>query len=270
MPTPSLARFCLVIHYDGSPFHGWQLQKKQRTVQGCLEAVLERVTGTHRTVVGSGRTDSGVHALGQVASVDLPDARWRSRELRRALNALLPAEVWIESIRRVPRDFHPRYDARRRTYLYRLGTVHGAGSPFHARWCWNVTGTPPDSDLLAKAAALLPGDRSFGSFAKAGQPHRGTRCRVAVARWRPWGDLGLEFEISANRFLHHMVRYLVGTMMDVALGRRTLDELEGLLTEPATELITSAPAPPEGLFLYRVEYETALATYQDDLDPEPA
>jgi len=232
-----------------------------------MEAVLEHLTGSHRTVLGSGRTDTGVHALGQVASVDVPQARWTAHELRRALNALLPPEIWIESVRRVPGRFHPRYDARSRSYLYRIGTAHRAGSPFNARGCWNLSEDVPDPELLDSAASLLPGDLSFRRFAKAGQAHRGERCRVSAAGWAPWRDLGLEFRISANRFLHHMVRYLVGTMVDVATGRRPLEEMRQLMEDPNTELTTSAPAPPEGLFLLQVEYDPGLMDRDEDRDP---
>ena len=269
MPTPSQARYALFVHYDGGPFHGWQLQKRQRTVQGALERVLERLTGARRPVVGSGRTDRGVHALGQVATVDLPTPRWEAHELRAGMNALLPSEVWVAEARRVPSDFHPRYDAIRRSYLYRVGTAHQAGSPFQRRWCWDRSGESPQPDvgLLERSAALIVGDRSFRRFAKAGQPQRGYRCQVARAEWRDWDGLGHEFRITANRYLHHMVRYLVGTMIDVATGKRPLDEMAEMVEDPGSELRTSAPAPPQGLFLHRVEYEPGRLGGHDDRDP---
>jgi tRNA pseudouridine38-40 synthase len=266
--SSSLARYRLVIHYDGFPFHGWQVQTGQRTVQGEIEEVLRRVTGARRPLVGSGRTDAGVHALGQVASVDVPRERWEARELRAALNALLPREIWIESVARVSGGFHPRYDARSRSYLYRVGLAHRAGSPFHAPWCWNLSRREaPDPELLRAGASLVVGERQFGGFAKAGQPERGVRCRVTSAEWAPWEDLGLEFRITADRFLHHMVRYLVGTMVDVATGRRLLEEIRELLQEPRTELTMSAPAPPEGLFLLAVEYDEEGGAEDGDRDP---
>lgn len=245
-------RLLLTIHYDGSGFHGWQVQPDVRTVQGDLEAILQRISGAHRTVLGSGRTDTGVHATGQVATVDLP-VSWTPSRLRRALNGLLGDDVWIESIRVVPDRFHPRYDAVARTYHYRLGLSSMAESPFHRRWCWPLR-EEPDLDLMERTSRILTGDHSFHAFAKAGQEERGDRCTVRSVAWEPWEDLGATFVITANRYLHHMVRYLVGTLVEVGLGRRDAEDLALLLQGPDAPLTTSPPAPPEGLFLARVEY----------------
>ena len=243
-------RLQLTLQYDGSGFHGWQFQPDQRTVQGELEAAVSRLAGFHRTVVGSGRTDTGVHASGQVASVDMPP-RWTPEALLRALNALLPEDIWVQEVHRVRGDFHPRFDALARTYVYRVGTRPDARSPFHRPWCWAL-GRTLDPAALGRAAACIPGERSFLAFAKAGQPERGDWCRVDRAVWDEW-ELGLRFTITADRYLHHMVRYLVGTMVEVARGRRPVEDMEALLrSEPGLE--TSPPAPPEGLFLARVEY----------------
>lgn len=235
---------------------GWQLQPRGRTIQGELEGALRKITGERYPVVGSGRTDSGVHATGQVAAVTLP-ARWDVKELHRALNALLPSDIWVESVEVVPEHFHPRFHAIARSYRYRLGLIPEASSPFFHPWCWPL-GQSVDEGLLDECASLLVGKHSFRSFAKAGQEHRGDQCEVAEAEWRPWEEVGLEFRISANRFLHHMVRYLVGTMVDVGLGRRTLEEWSILLSGESGELVTSPPAPPEGLFLSRVHYPDPL------------
>ncbi|MSR22484.1 MAG: tRNA pseudouridine(38-40) synthase TruA [Gemmatimonadetes bacterium] len=256
MTSPELLRFCLTVQYDGSPFHGWQRQKADRTVQGELEAVLLELTRARRPVVGSGRTDTGVHALGQVASVEVPE-RWSAAQLRSAMNARLPAEIWVSEVRRAAPGFHPRYDAITRSYEYRLGTDREAASPFCQRWCWNTSEDSPDPRLLAEAAQMIKGERSFRSFAKAGQPTRGERCRVMESAWSPWSTgagPGLRFLITADRYLHHMVRYLVGTMVEVARGRRPLQDMRDLLEHPGGSLVTSPPAPPEGLFLRRVEY----------------
>lgn len=250
METPDSIRLQLTVHYDGTRFHGWQFQPDQRTVQGELEAALSRLTDGPRAVVGSGRTDAGVHAIGQIASVDMP-ARWPPTELHRALNAVLPADVWVQRVRRVRADFHPRFDALARTYVYRVGTDPEARSPFHRPWCWAL-GEEVDEPALARCARALPGDHSFRAFAKAGQPERGDRCSVASAAWDRW-ELGPRFTITADRYLHHMVRYLVGTMVEIARGRRAAADLPALL-EPDAGLETSPPAPPEGLFLAKVEY----------------
>lgn len=267
MKDPDLRRYRLLIEYDGTPFRGWQLQKERPTVQGEVEAVLERLTEKRRPVVASGRTDTGVHAFGQVASVDVPE-KWDAPSLRKAMNALLPMEIRIREIRRVPGDFHPRYHATLRTYEYYVGLVEDAASPFHRRWCWPLLDDPLDETLLHRAAEGIPGERSFASFGKAGQPERGERCRVQEAVWEPWAELGLRFRIGANRYLHHMVRYLVGTMVDVARRARPLDEMIELLEKPDTKLVTSPPAPPEGLFLSRVDYPRERLGDDPDRDPE--
>jgi tRNA pseudouridine38-40 synthase len=246
----SSVRLVFTVQYDGGGFHGWQLQPDRRTVQGVLEETISRVADRPCTVLGSGRTDTGVHATGQVAAVDVP-ASWTPEKLHRTLDALLPADVWIESVRRAAPDFHPRFDAIRRTYIYRIGTDRSAASPFHSRWCWAL-GEGLDLDTLQSAAAPVIGRHSFQAFSKAGQPERGDMCTVAAATWSEW-QLGPSFSITADRYLHHMVRYLVGTMVDVARGRRPLGDVSRLLGRDP-QLITSPPAPPEGLFLSHVEY----------------
>ena len=245
-------RFRLTVHYDGTYFFGWQLQAKGRTVQGDMEAALERLTGARRPVVAAGRTDSGVHSTGQVVAVTLP-TRWEADELHRALNAALPGDIWVESACVTDPDFHPRYSAQARSYRYQLGLSALAFSPFHKPWCWPLI-REVDEDLLHQGASHVIGEHSFMAFSKVGQEARGDRCTVTQAQWVPWDGLGLSFQITANRFLHHMVRYLMGTMVDIARNRRPLDDLVELLSVPDTKLTTSPPAPPEGLFLSKVHY----------------
>ena len=253
METIGDVRFKLKLQYDGTHFFGWQIQKSERTVQGDLEAALTQLTGSRRPVLGSGRTDRGVHATGQVAAVTMP-VRWRPETLTRSLNAILPADIWVESIEQVHAEFNPRFAALARTYHYRVGTTPEAHSPFRRSWCWSL-GTDLDAEVMRAAALLLPGRHSFKSFRKSGQPERGEFCTIRSAQWRPWEGLGWEFEITADRYLHHMVRYLVGTMVDVGRNRRSLGDFGRLLEEPDGTLETSPPAPPQGLFLSYVEYD---------------
>lgn len=244
-------RVRLTIQYDGTGFHGWQMQPAVRTVQREVESVVSRLTDRPTRVVAAGRTDTGVHATGQVVSLDVP-GKWTAAALRRAMNALLPDDVWVAGAAEAAPDFHARYDALARTYEYRIGTVEEAFSPFHRRVCWPLR-HEVDRLLLDRCAEAIVGDHSFRAFAKAGQEERGDRCEVYAAKWWEWPPVGLAFRIRADRYLHHMVRYLVGTSVDVARGRRPFDELPGLL-EGREGLITSPPAPPEGLFLMKVEY----------------
>jgi tRNA pseudouridine38-40 synthase len=260
---PDEHRLRLTLHYDGSGFAGWQVQSAERTVQGELEAALARLTTRRIRVAAAGRTDAGVHATGQVVSLTVP-SRWAPQRLQRALNAVLPRDIWVASAAKANADFHARYDARARGYVYRVGTSPLARSPFLRRWCWPL-GEALDTAALNAAAARLTGDHSFRSFARTGQPERGDRCVVHRAEWREWQPAGLLFRVVANRFLHHMVRYLVGTMVDVARGRRDGDEMVGLL-DGVAGLETSPPAPPEGLVLTNVYYDGDSWTGEDVID----
>lgn len=241
----------MTLHYDGTDFHGWQVQAGVRTVQQELERALERLTTLPVRASAAGRTDAGVHATGQVVSADVP-AKWHPAELRRALNAVLPSDVWVEAAEDAAVDFHARFSAIDRAYEYRIGTAALAASPFYNRVCW-VVDEPLDPLLLDRCANLLLGEHSFRAFAKTGQEARGDRSRVHDSKWWAWPPVGIAFRIRANRFLHHMVRYLVGTMVDVAAGRRPLEDVQRMLDGDAA-VRTSPPAPPNGLFLVGVGY----------------
>lgn len=246
----------LVLHYDGAGFSGWQRQPEQRTVQGVLEGALERLCSTHIKALGSGRTDAGVHARGQAVGVRVPD-RWEVQRLRRALNAVLPADVWVAKAIEMRDEFHARYSAVSRRYSYFVGTDEAAHSPFRGRYEL-AFGQALERGALDAAAAHLTGEHCFRGFAVLGTApaHDDHRCRVTEARWldRPGG---LVFEIEANRFLHHMVRFLVGTMLDIASGRRPLDDFARLL-DAADNSEVSPPAAPHALFLDRVNYPREL------------
>ncbi|UCC74819.1 MAG: tRNA pseudouridine(38-40) synthase TruA [Gemmatimonadota bacterium] len=249
-------RVKLVLHYEGRDFHGWQIQEDRRTVQGELSALLRRICGEgSRKLTAAGRTDAGAHATGQVASALIP-VRFDEGELLRALNALAPPDLWIASAERVPDSFHPRYDAVSRTYIYRVGVDHRSGSPFQAPWCWPL-GRALDLELMVDATHCIIGDHDFSAFAKSGQPLRGVRCEVLAAEWSvaPQAEGILEFEITADRFLHRMVRYLVGTLVEIGQRFRPVDDMARLLgVEPGVK--AAPPAPAQGLFLARVEYST--------------
>lgn len=250
----------LVLHYDGTGFSGWQRQPDRRTVQGVLEESLARLCGGPTPALGSGRTDAGVHARGQAVGVRVPD-RWTPVSLRRALNAVLPDDVWVAAAHAMRDDFHARYSAVARRYRYYVGTDEGAASPFRRRTEWAVM-QPVDHDALHRAAETLDGEHSFRGFAVRGTapPDDHHRCQVLEAHWREQTDetaRRLVFEIEANRFLHHMVRFLVGTMMEVALGRRPFQEFAALLAADTNDGV-AAPAPAHALFLDRVRYPADL------------
>jgi tRNA pseudouridine38-40 synthase len=244
--------FYAVLHYAGQGFAGWQFQPHIRTVQTEFEAALARLAGDRVVCHAAGRTDAGVHALGQVVSFTMPGA-WEPDDLLRALRAVTPDDLWIARVGGAPPGFHARRDARSRRYRYVVGCDPEAFSPFRRPYEWAL-GAPLDGDALALAARAIRGRHEFRAFAAVGQDKPHHRCAVAQAEWaaRP-GAQGFIFTIEADRFLHHMVRFLVGTMVDVARGRRPLDDIARLLTR-ADNRETSPPAPPQGLYLVHVSY----------------
>jgi len=246
----------LVLHYDGARFSGWQRQPRERTVQGVLEAAVSKLCGTSLAVVGAGRTDAGVHARGQAAGVRVPE-KWSALALRRSMNAILPDDVWIAAAFEMRDEFHPRYSAVSRSYSYYVGTDDLASSPFR-RTQELVWKKPADLARMAVAAEAIRGEHSFRAFAVKGTaPERDDhRCTVFHAAWRE-REGGLAFDIRADRFLHHMVRFLVGTMLDIGEGRRDPGVMAELLAQDDNSKV-SQPAPSHALFLERVDYPKDL------------
>jgi tRNA pseudouridine38-40 synthase len=246
----------LVVQYDGAGFSGWQRQPAQRTVQGVIEEALERLCGAPVSALGSGRTDAGVHARGQAVGVIVP-AKWESAQLRRAMNAVLPSDVWVAKAIEMRPEFHARYSAIARRYGYYVGTDDDANSPFRRRFELTFPRAIDRVALDAAAEAVL-GDHSFRAFAVQGTAPEADehRCVIATSRWsdRPGGLL---YTVQANRFLHHMVRFLVGTMLDIATGRRPVDDMHMLLSASDNRDV-SPPVAPHALFLEAVEYPAAL------------
>ncbi len=246
----------LVLHYDGSAFAGWQMQPEQRTVQGEVERVLAGLCGRRIVAQGAGRTDAGVHARGQAVGVGVPE-RWTAATLRRAMNSQLPGDVWVAAAYEMRPEFHARFSATSRRYAYRIGTDEDALSPFrrHTEWAYRHA---LDADSLHKAAAELLGEHCFRAFAVRGSAREGDShlCRIIEANWEERTG-GYTFHIEANRFLHHMVRFLVGTMLELASGKRGGTSMTEFL-ESETNDGTSPPAPARGLTLERVQYPPEL------------
>jgi tRNA pseudouridine38-40 synthase len=276
--------FKLTLAYDGTGLVGWQRQAAGVSVQGLLEDALRELAGASVTVIGAGRTDAGVHALGQVASVSLdraipPDA------LVRALNARLPDSVRVLAAEEAPAAFHARFGAQAKTYCYRIW--HGdVISPFEQRYAWHVKGAL-DVDRMDLAASLIEGQHDFAAFQASGGTAGTTERRVSrscmtiggpdevgrVVAWsgspaargragRPHGGPDLPgrliaYEISGNGFLRHMVRNIVGTLVEIGRRRRPADWIEEVL-ESRDRARAGPTAPPGGLFLVSVSYD-ALA-----------
>jgi tRNA pseudouridine38-40 synthase len=248
----------LVLHYDGAGFAGWQRQPETRTVQGVLEAALTRLCNRETQARGAGRTDAGVHARGQAVGTVVPDA-WTAQRLRRALNAILPNDVWVAAAHEMRAGFHARYDAIARRYSYRIGTDEASRSPFRRRYEWCLEDRL-DGTVLREAADAIRGEHCFRAYAVQGTAPESDdhRCDVTAAHWCDAADRSaIVFEIEANRFLHHMVRFLVGTMVDAARGRRHPGDVARLLSA-SDNSETSAPAPAHALVLERVTYPADL------------
>ncbi|MEX2181053.1 MAG: tRNA pseudouridine(38-40) synthase TruA [Gemmatimonadaceae bacterium] len=250
----------LVLHYDGTAFAGWQIQPEQRTVQGVLETAMGGLLGTGIRVTGAGRTDAGVHARGQVAGVTVPD-HWTPEKLRKVLNEKLPDDLWVAQAHAMQPAFHARYSATGRRYSYTVGLDTEAASPFRRRWAlpWDRA---LDRGVLDWCASRLEGRHVFRGFAVRGTAPADDEhvCEIRSAAWRSRpgdGTVEVVFEIAADRFLHHMVRFLVGTMLHAAGGGRPKEDFTALL-EAKTNDEVSPPAPAAGLCLEEVRYPAEL------------
>ena len=280
--------FRITLAYEGTRFVGWQRQAAGTSIQGLLEDALRALAGREVVVAGSGRTDAGVHALGQVASFLLdrpiaPDA------LVRALNARLPGEVRVLTAQAVPPDFHARFAARFKTYRYRIWNA-GIMSPFERRYAWQVI-DPLDVEAMSVAARLVEGHHDFAAFRAAGSATRatertitasrivsdrgsttravtggehGTPCSATVPDGDPFDVLRpgvpagalIFYDITGDGFLRHMVRTIVGTLVEIGRGRQPAGWMQEVMAS-GDRTRAGPTAPPEGLFLVRVDYDVS-------------
>jgi tRNA pseudouridine38-40 synthase len=234
----------LTIEYDGAPFRGWAAQPGHPTVEAALRAALAGTFASYGNLAVAGRTDTGVHALGQVASVDVEGGPPADRTAE-ALNTRLPDEVAVVAADEAPADFHARFSARSRSYRYRIFNRR-APSPFEARRSWWIPRALDDA-RLAQAAALLPGRHDFRAFTPTETTHHAFLRTVERAEWKRHGD-HLDFEVTADSYLRHMVRTLVGTMLELE-PEQIVPLLEGGERSDA-----GLTAPPWGLYLVSVSY----------------
>jgi len=262
---------CGVVSYDGTDFHGFQVQKGVRTIQGALEEALANFCKPLGRVAGAGRTDTGVHANGQVVAVQL---QWRHslEQLQNAWNVRLPPSIAIRRLVVAPEGFHPRFSAQERTYRYRVieGDRSTLGrSPLTDRFALYVS-QPLEVAAMQEAAALVVGEKDFATF---GQPTKGesTVRRIIAARWQEVEEsLGtldetakrrLVLTITANGFLRNMVRALVGTFLAVGRGEWSLEMVDDALAA-RNRSRSAPPVPPNGLTLEQVRYPAHLDPWQ--------
>ncbi|MGE3277403.1 MAG: tRNA pseudouridine(38-40) synthase TruA [Vicinamibacterales bacterium] len=239
----------LTVAYDGTDFAGWQRQAEHRTVQAVLEAALEPVEGRRVAVAGAGRTDAGVHADGQVASFAL-DSAIPLTDLLRALNARLPADVRALAAEEAPEAFHARFSARLKTYHYRVCT-QDVLPPLARRSAWHVPGRL-DRAAMDRAAASLVGRHDFAAFQSSGSAVR-TTVRELARSVLVDDPVGLRYEVCGTGFLRHMVRAIVGTLVEVGRGRLPADAVPALL-DGRDRAAAGPTAPPQGLVLHEVAY----------------
>jgi tRNA pseudouridine38-40 synthase len=254
-----MADYKSIIAYDGTDFQGFQRQKAGvRTVQSVLEDGLRAVGWEERSLQAAGRTDAGVHAKGQVIAYELP---WKHSavKLTQALNANLPADVSVVSSESVEADFHPRFSAKSRRYRYTL-IVAPVRDPLRARYSWRIW-PRPNIEAMQTAAGLLIGEHDFAAFGTAPIPGGQTLRTVTRADWKRTKD-ELCFEIEANAFLYHMVRRLVGALIEVGTGRKAIEEVSVFLDRPSVRWEGSL-APAQGLCLEAVDYSGSNKDLED-------
>lgn len=244
MPTVKL-----ILEYDGSRYAGWQRQPDQPTVQEAIETAIHQLTQQTVSVIGAGRTDSGVHALGQVVSFRI-DRDWTPYEWTRGFNARLPQDIAVRSAAIMPDDFHARYSASGKLYEYRIFNRPERPAIDRA-YLWHVH-KPLDQEAMNRAAALLIGSRDFTSFEGTLTDNEDPICHLQQLSLTGQGDL-LSIQVYADRFLKHMVRAIVGTLVEVGHGKRKPESLTDILAAKDRR-IAGRTAPPQGLFLLRVDY----------------
>jgi tRNA pseudouridine38-40 synthase len=239
----------LVLEYDGYDYYGWQVQSVAPTIQGVVEAALGRVLGEPVRVNGAGRTDAKVHALGQVASFRCPTTI-QTTALQRALNSLLPRDVVVYDVQDVPAGFHARFSALGKVYAYRI-LNRSLRAPLLLRYTWHLP-QPLDVPAMARAGACLQGTHDFSSFQATGSEVKTAERTVTGLTVTSEGDT-IIISCTANGFLRHMVRNIVGTLVDVGRGALLPADIKRIL-DGRNRRLAGATAPPQGLYLVQVLY----------------
>ena len=241
--------FKLTISYDGSDFSGWQIQPNERTIQDEIQTVIQNIfQNKDIKLYGSGRTDSGVHAIEQTANFLVKDSNMNEKQIVNAINSKISKDIYILDCKKMNEDFNSRYSAKKREYLYRISRNY---SPFLRKYSWyqkyNI-----DFNKLQKCSDIILGEHDFSNFCKSISLQEMNFCNISKSTWYITDDI-ISFKIKSNRFLHHMVRMLVGTMIEVSKNKITLKQFDNMIKNPkANKKVITAPAL--GLYLYKVYY----------------
>jgi tRNA pseudouridine38-40 synthase len=247
-----MRRIRITLAYDGTGYHGWQVQPGLATIQGALETALEQIEGRPVDVAGSGRTDAGVHALAQVAAFSIANPI-PAGNLKKALNRLLPGEIRVLALEEAAADFHPRFQALAKTYEYRIWRGEVV-PPFERRYVYHFP-YPIHEERFIEAAPVFAGEHDFSAFAASDERDALGASKIrTIFESRAWseGDR-LLYRVRGSGFLKHMVRNIVGTLLAAGKGNLTPDQIRALL-QPGVEVKAGPSAPARGLFLAGVEY----------------
>lgn len=242
-------RYFITLSYDGTAYHGWQVQPHADSVQARLNDALTKLLPVPTECVGAGRTDTGVHASMMVAHFDAPSAIADVQQFAFRLNRILPKDIAVQKVEAVPDDWHARFSAIQRTYHY---YVHTEKSPYRRHYSHRLTFTP-DYAAMNAAAALLLDVEDFTSFSKLHNDQKTNLCDVSHAQWVQVEGDAWRFEITANRFLRNMVRAVVGTLLEVGRGRMTLEEFRAVIAAHNRSSAGESVAP-NALFLVDIRY----------------
>lgn len=241
-------RYFITFSYDGTAYHGWQIQPHSLSVQEELQKAMSILLRKPMEVVGAGRTDTGVHARKMVAHFDY-DEEVDCPQLVYKLNKLLPRDIAVQQVEPVAEDMHARFSAKSRTYHY---FVHKGKNPFLRSYSWQVYGNI-DFELMNQAASVLMEYKDFTSFSKVNTDTKTNDCTITEAHWDRVGEDQWCFTITANRFLRNMVRAIVGTLMEVGRGRMTIEQLRRVI-DAKDRCCAGDSVPGNALFLVQVKY----------------
>lgn len=241
-------RYFITLSFDGTAYHGWQIQPHSVSVQEELQKALSTLLRMPVEVVGAGRTDTGVHARKMVSHFDI-NAELDCQQLVYKLNKLLPRDIAVQHVEQVSDDMHARFSAKSRTYHY---YVHLGKNPFLRSYSWQLYGNP-DFELMNRAAAVLMEYTDFTSFSKVNTDTKTNDCTITEAHWDRVADGQWRFTITANRFLRNMVRAIVGTLMEVGRGRMTIEQLRNVV-DAKDRCRAGDSVPGNALFLVDVKY----------------